>query len=46
MNLSGNSDPIEIQEVLEMSKKAFKKAIGVLYKDKKIDLMHIRLTVL
>ncbi|MCP9747156.1 S1 RNA-binding domain-containing protein [Lacihabitans sp. CS3-21] len=36
LNLSDNSDPIEIQEVLEMSKKAFKKAIGVLYKDKKI----------
>lgn len=36
LNLSDNSDPIEIQEVLGMSKKAFKKAIGVLYKDKKI----------
>jgi predicted RNA-binding protein (virulence factor B family) len=36
LNLSDSSDPIEIQEVLEMSKKAFKKAIGVLYKDKKI----------
>jgi uncharacterized protein len=36
LNLSDNSEPIEIQEVLEMSKKAFKKAIGVLYKDKKI----------
>jgi predicted RNA-binding protein (virulence factor B family) len=36
LNLSDNTDPIEIQEVLEMSKKAFKKAIGVLYKDKKI----------
>lgn len=36
LNLGDNSDPIEIQEVLEMSKKAFKKAIGVLYKDKKI----------
>lgn len=38
LNLSDNSDPIEIQEVLEMSKKAFKKAIGVLYKDKKIQI--------
>jgi uncharacterized protein len=36
LQLSDSSDPIEIQEVLEMSKKAFKKAIGVLYKDKKI----------
>ncbi|HLO43052.1 MAG TPA: S1-like domain-containing RNA-binding protein [Leadbetterella sp.] len=36
LNLSDSSDPIEIQEVLEMSKKSFKKAIGVLYKDKKI----------
>ncbi len=36
LNLSDSSVPIEIQEVLEMSKKAFKKAIGVLYKDKKI----------
>ena len=39
LNLSDNSDPIEIQEVLEISKKSFKKAIGVLYKDKKI-LIH------
>ena len=43
LNLSDNSDPIEIQEVLEMSKKAFKKAIGVLYKDKKIEIYLLRL---
>jgi predicted RNA-binding protein (virulence factor B family) len=36
LNLSDNSDPIEIQEILEMSKKSFKKAIGVLYREKKI----------
>ena len=38
LHLSDNSDPIEIQEKLEMSKKSFKKAIGTLYKDKKIKI--------
>jgi uncharacterized protein len=34
--LSDSSDPLLIMEFLEMSKKNFKKAIGTLYKDKKI----------
>lgn len=33
LHLSDASDPIEIQEQLSMSKKAFKKAIGGLYKE-------------
>jgi uncharacterized protein len=36
--LSDKSDPIEITEQLEMSKKAFKKAIGGLLKLKKIEI--------
>jgi predicted RNA-binding protein (virulence factor B family) len=36
--LSDNSDPIEIMEMLEMSKKSFKKAVGVLYKEKRIKI--------
>ena len=34
--LNDKSDPVLIQQHLEMSKKTFKKAIGVLYKQKKI----------
>lgn len=36
--LSDNSSPDEIKNQLEMSKKNFKKAIGGLYKDEKIDI--------
>ena len=36
--LHDNSDPEDIKEHLEMSKKVFKKAIGGLYKDKKITI--------
>jgi predicted RNA-binding protein (virulence factor B family) len=36
--LTDHSDPIDIQEHLNMSKKAFKKAIGGLYKEGKIRL--------
>ncbi len=32
LELSDNSDPDEIKKQLQMSKKAFKKAIGILYK--------------
>jgi len=36
LNLTDKSDPDEIKEVLEMSKKSFKKAVGSLYKQKLI----------
>lgn len=39
LNLSDSSEPFEIMEILEMSKKNFKKAIGSLYKDKKIRIL-------
>ena len=38
LNLSDKSSPEEIKIRLEMSKKNFKKAIGKLYKDKKIEI--------
>ncbi len=46
LHLSDHSDPIEIMEVLEMSKKSFKKAIGGLYKDKKIDILTDSIVIL
>lgn len=36
--LTDKSSPEEIKDLLEMSKKSFKKAIGILYKEKKVDL--------
>lgn len=36
LSLTDKSDPAEIAEVLEMSKKNFKKAVGALYKEKRI----------
>jgi len=36
LNLSDNSSPEEIQARMKMSKKVFKKAIGILYRQKKI----------
>lgn len=36
---SDNSDPIDIQTRFEMSKKAFKRAIGILYKEQKINIL-------
>lgn len=36
--LTDNSDPQQIYRTLEMSKKTFKKAIGALYRDRKITL--------
>ncbi|TDS53841.1 CvfB family protein [Myroides indicus] len=38
LGLTDNSHPEDIKTVLNMSKKAFKKAIGTLYKQKKIDI--------
>jgi predicted RNA-binding protein (virulence factor B family) len=46
LHLSDHSDPIEIMEVLEMSKKSFKKAIGGLYKDKKINILTDSIVIL
>ncbi len=36
--LHDKSDPEEIRKVLQLSKKAFKKGVGVLYKERKIEL--------
>lgn len=38
LNLNDNSSPGEIQARLKMSKKVFKKAVGILYRQKKIRL--------
>lgn len=38
LNLSDKTDPIEIDNTLGMSKKTFKKAIGMLFKQRKINL--------
>ncbi len=38
VNLTDKSSPDEIRKQLQMSKKNFKKAIGILYKEKKIDI--------
>ena len=38
LNLSDKSSPEEIKSVLQMSKKNFKKAIGSLYKERRIDI--------
>lgn len=39
LDLDSNSSPEEIKQVFDMSKKAFKRAIGHLYKDRKIDFV-------
>ena len=44
--LSDKSDPEEIKEELHMSKKNFKKAIGGLYKDKKIEILEDKIRLL
>jgi len=38
LKLTDKSDPTEIQRVLQMSKKSFKKAIGTLYKQRMIEI--------
>lgn len=38
LNLTDKSSPKEIKDVLQMSKKSFKKAIGTLYKQRQIDI--------
>lgn len=46
LHLSDSSDPMDIQEQLGMSKKAFKKAIGGLYRDGLITLSEASIEVL
>ncbi|MBD3581075.1 CvfB family protein [Flavobacterium selenitireducens] len=38
LRLTDNSSPDDIKAVLQMSKKTFKKAVGALYKDRKIEI--------
>jgi hypothetical protein len=38
LRLNDNSHPEDIKTVLKMSKKTFKKAIGALYKEKRIEI--------
>ena len=40
MKLNDKSSPDEIQQVFNMSKKAFKRALGTLYKNRKIDFIN------
>lgn len=44
--LSDSSSPEEIKDELQMSKKNFKKAIGGLYKDKKIEILEDKIRLL
>lgn len=44
--LSDKSSPEEIKDELQMSKKNFKKAIGGLYKEKKIDILEDKIKLL
>ena len=44
--LSDKSEPEEIKAELQMSKKNFKKAIGGLYKDKKIEILEDKIRLL
>lgn len=44
--LSDKSSPEEIKDELQMSKKNFKKAIGGLYKDKKIEILEDKIRLL
>lgn len=44
--VSDKSDPEEIKQELQMSKKNFKKAIGGLYKDKKIEILEDKIRLI
>lgn len=46
LHLSDHSSPEEIKQELEMSKKNFKKAIGILYKEKKIKILEEKIILL
>ena len=46
LNLSDKSNPDDIMQQLQLSKKAFKNALGVLYKNKKISIEKNRIVLL
>tara|TARA_B110000444_G_C18845042_1_gene601351 strand:+ start:1671 stop:2087 length:417 start_codon:yes stop_codon:yes gene_type:complete len=46
LQLSDKSDPDDIMQQLHLSKKAFKKALGVLYKNKKINIEKNKIVLL
>ena len=46
LHLSDKSEPEQIKDFLQMSKKNFKKAIGSLYKDKKIEILDDKIRLL
>jgi len=46
LNLSDKSNPDDIMQQLQLSKKAFKKALGVLYKKKQISIEKNRIILL
>lgn len=46
LNLSDKSNPDDIMQQLQLSKKAFKKALGVLYKERKIIIEKNRIVLL
>lgn len=46
LHLSDKSDPEEIKQELQMSKKNFKKAIGGLYKEQKIEILDDKIRLL
>ena len=46
LNLSDKSNPDDIMQQLQLSKKAFKKALGVLYKERKVIIEKNRIVLL
>ena len=46
LNLSDKSNPDDIMQQLQLSKKAFKKALGVLYKERKVIIKKNRIVLL
>lgn len=46
LQLSDKSSPEEIKNTLQMSKKSFKRAIGILYKERKIIIFTDRLEII
>ena len=45
LNLGDKSDPDDIRRELGMSKKTFKQAVGTLYKEQKITVEPLRITL-
>jgi predicted RNA-binding protein (virulence factor B family) len=46
MSITENSDPAAIMRVLNMSKSAFKNALGGLYKEKKIEILEDKIVLM